>query len=308
MARSDLGRIFDEVEEEPEVLVEFAKRTLPRAPPGSVFVGAGDSYAVALSGFYGSGGRCMAIDPYALAADPRLAEGREAFFVSVSGKTASNLAAARSVARFASGTTSITAVADSPLAESTGRTVLLPMVYAPRSPGFLSFSLSLLAVLKIGQGDLACDFGQALDTARRDFGEVSFGKGTTYFLGNSLAYPAALYAAAKTYEMLGTKAHAELLEEFSHLELFSLAKRDAVNAFSAFDPSSLARMLNKNLAKRGYVSSIVAHWGASALEKLFHAVFVAQLSVLEASKRAGLSRPRFLDAEERLSASDAMIY
>lgn len=297
-----------EVDRQSDVLARFSRSNLPRASKGSIFVGAGDSYAAALAGFYWSSGRCIALDPYTLASTPEIAEELEVFFISISGRTASNVGAARRVRHIARRVTVLTADDESTLARLGERVVRLPMTYVPRTPGMLSFSLSLLAVLSIAGGNTSIDFRRALNNAQKDQRKLASGKGTTYFLGNSLAYPAALYAAAKTYELLGLKAHAELLEEFSHMELFSLGKKDVVNVFSCFDPSGMAAKLTSTLRGEGFRSSRVPSRGASDLERLFHSVFVVQLSVLDQAMKLGISEPRFLAARGKLRTSDSMIY
>lgn len=308
MPRVELRRIRDEVKEQRHALGRFARSKVPKAPEGSIFVGAGDSYAAALAGFYASKGDCMGVDPYTVASVPEIAKGREVFFISVSGRTSSNLLAARRVKKLAKRTTALTANRDSPLAALTDRTVNLPMTYVPRTPGMLSFSLSLLAVLRIVKLDVSCDFERAFARAQTDSGRFSLGGGTSYFLGNSLAYPVALYASAKAYEFLGAKAHAELLEEFSHLELFSLKRSDSVNLFECFDPSGMSRKLAKALAANGYDSRLLASRGTSDPERLFHAVFASQLLFLDRAEASGLAEPKFLSAKDRLNISDAMIY
>lgn len=308
MAEGDIDELLSEVLGQPSVLASMERSSLSEAPPGSVFVGAGDSYAAALAGFYSSLGRAIALDPYTLAMDPSAAEGAEVFFISVSGKTASNLAATKRVAGLAGRTTSITAAEDSPLARATDRTIRLPMRYRPRRPGLLSFCLSLMAVLKLTGYPTACDFGRALKVAQLDYHSASFGRGTTYFLGNSLAHPVAIYGAAKAYEILGTKAHAEILEEFSHMELLSLSKQDSVNALASFDAAGAARKLVRVLHGQGYDARTVGGGGRAPTEALFSSVFAVQLSVLRRAKRKGLAKPSFLGLGGRLRASDAMIY
>jgi fructoselysine-6-P-deglycase FrlB-like protein len=294
-----------EVKRQPEILEEFGRRGFPKAPKGSIFVGAGDSFAAAQLGFFASDCRHIALDPYVLASNPRIAEGREVYFVSVSGRTRSNTRAAERVRPYAKQTTALTAVADSPLAGLTDSQILLPMTYLPRTPGLLSFTLSVVAVMKISGAGGRCDYGSALGKASDRDAAFAGGRGTTYFLGNSLAFPVSLYAAAKTYEILGAKAHAELLEEFNHLELFSMDRSDLVNGFSCFDPSGLAPKLSKMLGRR---SLVVREWGRSPIEKLFHAIFQVQLSVLGEAKRRGITAPMFLSRPDSLSASDRMIY
>ncbi len=248
------------------------------------------------------------MDPYSLASAPETARGVEVYFISVSGRTASNVAAAKKVRGIARRTTALTAVRGSELARLVDRTVALPVRYAPKTSGMLPFSLSLLAVLRIvGEGGTA-DFHKAFAAAKKDRGNLMLGRGTTYFLGNSMGYPAALYAAAKTYELLGARAHAELLEEFSHLEIFSLAAGDAVNVFSCFDPLKMAGKLTQVLGRAGYTANAIPSRGASAVERLFHSVFTVQLALLDAAVGSGMHEPKFLGAGRRLRASDEMIY
>jgi len=297
-----------ETERQPGVLLEFSKSDFPRAKKGSIFVGAGDSYSAALAGFYASSGACIAVDPYHLASSPEIARDADVFLISVSGRTASNLAAARKVRHLASRTVAITSDEGSRLAGLVDEVVRLPMKCHPRTPGLLSYSLSLLAVLSMVGRREKCDFEGAFRAARNDEGSIQWGGGTTYFLGNSLAYPVAIYAAAKTYEFLGAKAHPQLLEEFSHLELFSLGPSDLVDVFSAFDPSGASGRLGKALAAEGYESHLVPDAGGSETERLFHAVFASQLAVLRRARELRLPEPSFLTAAGRLAVSDSMIY
>lgn len=307
-AGGTLNRMADEVRGQPVALEDFASSELPRAPKGSIFVGAGDSYAVALAAFHMSRGAVLAFDPYSLSTFPEIAAGRDVYFVSASGRTSSNIAAARKVRGIARQTVAITADGGSKLAMATERTVKLPMALVPRTPGLLSFSLSLVAALKISIGDYSCDFGRALRGAEKAGRKVPFAKGTTYFLGNSAAYGIAMYAQSKTHEFLGAKAHAELLEEFSHLELFSLKKNDCVDVIGCFDPSGTGRSLCRALSRKRYEAHLIVPEGTTEVEQLFHSVFAIQTAVLREARVSGLVAPRFLDAKDGLEISDAMIY
>ncbi|MDG6990049.1 MAG: hypothetical protein JRM99_01360 [Nitrososphaerota archaeon] len=300
--------LYSEVARQPETLEAFAGATLPRAPRGSVFVGAGDSYATALLGFYASKGRCIALDPYALASEPEVARGVKVIFISMSGRTKSNLLALTRIRRLAKGITVLTAVRESPLATGADSVVMLPFSYAPKSPGLLSFSLAALAVLRMVGVSGPSDFGEVFEGAKADYRRPSLAKGTTYFLGNSLGHAAALYASAKVYELLGGRAAGEALEEFSHKELFSLRPSDSVNIFSAFDPDHMAGSLRRALSNEGYNAAVIPARGHSELERFFHCVFVSQLWALGEARKAGLTKPKFLSEQRRLRVSDSMIY
>jgi glucosamine 6-phosphate synthetase-like amidotransferase/phosphosugar isomerase protein len=300
--------LADEVALQPRALDRFSAQRFAKARKGSIFVGAGDSYAAALAAFYASRGELLALDPYVLASNPEFADGADVYFISISGRTSSNALAAKKVRGRARRLTAITAVTDSRLAGLADRVVELPMSFKPRTPGMLSFSLSLVAVMMISGVDGRSDFAGAFREAKKDRLGLAGKSGTTYYLGNALAFPVALYAAEKTYEILGAKAHAELLEEFSHLEVFSLRKADRVNGFACFDPDGLAGKLGRALTSRGYDCRAVRSWGDSAMERLFHAVFAAQLSILRAAEAKGITAPKFLFARGALETSDAMIY
>jgi hypothetical protein len=307
MPEVTLEELTEEASAQPEVLAAFARSELPKVPKGSIFVGAGDSYAAAVAASYASKGEHLALDPYSLVAFPEAASGRDAVFVSVSGRTSSNVAAARSVRKLARRTLVVTSDEQSQLARSADEIVKLPMKYIPRRPGILSFSLSLLAVLRISSGGGECDFRRAFLGARRDSGAVRFGTGTTYFLGNSAAYAVSLYSAAKAYEILGARSHPELLEEFSHQELFSLRKSDSVNIFGCFDPRNVGRKLCELLTERGHAARVFTGGRGTDFEELFRSVFAVQLATLREASARGLKGPRFLSSRS-LGISDRMIY
>jgi hypothetical protein len=307
MSGPNLKGVAEEVKEQPRILAGFAKSKFGKLPVGSIFVGAGDSYAAAVAGLYASNGRCLALDPYSLWSSPEMASGREVVFVSTSGRTASNIAAAERVKGIAGRTWAITADEDSILAKATDETIRIPMEYAPRATGMLSFSLSLLAVLRMSSTLGSADFEESFALAKERSGTVRFGRGTTYFLGNSAAFAVSLYAAAKGYELLGTKCHAELLEEFSHKEVFSLRRHDIVNIFGCFDPAGMGKKLARLLSRQGCSANLVGG-GGPATDALFSSVFAAQLAALRETSRRGLSKPNFISSRASLAVSDSMIY
>ncbi|HLQ20668.1 MAG TPA: SIS domain-containing protein, partial [Nitrososphaerales archaeon] len=237
MTGSPLSATIKEVGEQPSKLRSLLSISVDRAAAGSIFVGAGDSYAAALVTFYLSGGKYLAFDPYAIFTIPSAAAGRDVIFISVSGRTNSNISAARRLRGVARRRIAITANQNSPLAEEVDDVILLPYESRARVAGTLSFTLVLLASMKVALGDFSCNFSRAYSAATVAQKKVALADhGTTYLLGNNAAHAIAVYGAAKVYEILGAKAGAEQLEEFSHMQLFSLKASDSVIIFSAFDP------------------------------------------------------------------------
>ena len=303
---ADLER---EVRSQPEALERaLAGLDANRLGDGSLLVGAGDSYAAAVCASQLSSLRVIAQDPLALLDMADLGE-RSVCIVSVSGRTRTNLDVAR-VAR-ANGRTLVAITADerSPLARLADRVVTLPYRPVPRTPGMLSFTLSLLALLKMALPDFRCDFRAAFQSAVPASRALSISRrGTTFMLGNRALYGVSIYGAAKVYELLGRKAQAEQLEQFGHMEVFSLSRSDSVNVLSGLGLRRREARLHSELAKRGYTSRLVQPEGKSGVERLFSVVFAVQLAVIGAARREGIEVPSFLRSRSALAVSDGVIY
>jgi len=116
------------------------------------------------------------------------------------------------------------------------------------------------------------------------------------------------YGAAKVYEILGFRADAEQIEEFSHMELFSLKASDSVIIFSAFDPARIGPRLHAALRSRGYVTSLLGTYNSNPVETIFYYAFLSQLAPLAKAQAKGLSEPYLAGARKKLQISDSMIY
>ncbi len=253
--------------------------------------------------------RYQALDPYELISARDTAMGRTTYFVTVSGNTASNIAAARAAKGVAKRRVAITANAKGKITDAVDEVIFIPCKYVPRLPGTLSFSLSLLVLLKLASGQFKCDFTSVSSQARRDAKKLLFSDGgTTYFLGNNAAFPIGQYSVLKMYELLGARAQAEQLEEFNHAALFSLRKHDAVNIFCAFDPLHIGQKLATSLHDSGFNATAIPPFGSNYFEQVFYFIFLAQFAVLQRAKSEGRSRPYFIGAKGKLAVSDSMIY
>ncbi|MBI3253238.1 MAG: SIS domain-containing protein, partial [Nitrosopumilales archaeon] len=80
-------------------------------------------------------------------------------------------------------------------------------------------------------------------------------KNNVFLLGNQHTFPVAMYGAAKLYERLGTTAHYERIEQFSHMGLFCAKKGDTVIIFEKKNKHNL--QLVKNLRKIGLNAILV---------------------------------------------------
>jgi len=304
-----LSTVGDQLARQPAILGSFLNEPLPEAPAGSLFVGAGDSYVASSIASYLSLMKCQALDPYELISDTDVAMNRVSYFVTVSGNTTSSISAAKAVRAVAKGRVAITANARGKIADAVDEVIFIPCEYVPKLPGTLSFSLSLLALLKSASGRFKCDFLAVYSRAKHDAKKLQLSdEGTTYFLGNNAAFPIGQFSALKMYEFLGAKAQAERLEEFNHAPVFSLHKADAVNIFCAFDPLHIGQKLMTSLRRIGFNATAILPFGSNRFEQVFYLIFLAQLAVLQRAKSVGRLLPYFVGAKDKLAVSDSMIY
>ncbi|MDA4116102.1 MAG: hypothetical protein OK442_06065 [Thaumarchaeota archaeon] len=230
------------------------------------------------------------------------------YVVSVSGETRSNIELARALKGVAKVTVAITRNPSSRLASETDRVIGLPFKPAGKSPGIATFTLALVAVLKVCGLQSGRDFEEVLlrATALAKGIRIASGRNLTHFAGNNEAYAASVYGVAKIYEMLGGRAQASLLEEFSHMPLFSLSTSDRVNVVES-PGGAKGRQLHETLTRGGFSSSLIRPEG-DPVERLYLLVFSMQKAVIDAARREGLESPYFLGAKKKMRISDEMIY
>jgi len=273
-----------------------------------IFVGAGDSYAAALCASFMAGPRVAALDPYSLTESISWARRRPVYIVSVSGETRSNIELARALKGVAKLTVAITCNPKSRLAAAADSVVELPFKPRGKSPGIASFTLAVGAVLKVCGLESGCDFDEVLSRATMLAKKIRIAsrRNITHFAGNNEAYAASVYGVAKVYEILGGRAQASLLEEFSHMPLFSLSASDCVNVVESPNGRK-GEQLQERLMNCGYPSSLIRLEG-DPIERLYLLVFSLQMAAIGAARREGLERPYFLGAKNKMRISDEMIY
>lgn len=271
---------------------------------GVIFAGSGDSLAASMLAESFSGGLARAADPLDLYQNRSLLREKTVYFVSVSGNTASNVRSARAAPR----SVAVTADPGSRLARSCGRAIRLRFpssgVFTAGSIGFLSSALTCIS--------LVCGFGlpragrpifeRATDAARG----TRAPKGRIYLLGNYHTYPVAMYCAAKFYEVLGADARYCRMEQFSHMELFSVQKNDTVIIFD--EPTAYGRRLAGRLRSAGLDVHMPCLRSRSMISKMLYFVFYSQLLPLRIARDAGRADCHFVLAKKIRDVSNDMIY
>jgi len=303
--------VTEEFNEQPSLLRSF-QRSMPLSDLNGandlIFVGAGDSYAASLCASFLAGPRVLALDPYSLGESIGWGRGRPVYIISISGETRSNIELARALKGVAKRTVAITCAPKSRLAAAVDSVVELPFRPRGKSPGLASFTLSLAAALKVCGLDSERDFEGLLSRGTTDSKRIRVASkpNVTHFAGNNEAYAASIYGVAKIYELLGGRAQASLLEEFSHMPLFSLSTSDAVNVIESPEGKK-GELLHERLNEGGYDSSLMRPEG-DAVERVYLLIFAMQMAAIGAARRERREAPYFLTAKKKLRISDEMIY
>ena len=305
---SQLMRTLDVYENDIKLQSIFLKnfhkqKPIPKEQQKNViFTGSGDSLASAMLAESFSDFQARSIDPLDLLKNKRLAKNKTVYFVSISGKTVSNI----KVAKHAKKSIAITSNPSSKLANACNKTIPLSSpnsdVFTAGSISFLDSALtciSLVTNFKIPEAKPL--YQKALRDAKN-----SKMSDRIFVLGNHLTYPMAMYCAAKFYEILGHNAYYERIEQFSHMELFSTKKGDTVIIFE--EKNAHNQQLAKNLKKAGLnVIHPVLNSKNNISQIIYYAYFSQILPLLKAKKQ-GMHDCHFVLAKNLRKTSDNMIY
>ena len=267
----------------------------------TIFSGSGDSLASAMLAESFSGGVVKAMDPLDLYKNKRLAKSNHIYFVSISGNTIINI----KVAKIAKRSTAITSKPESRLARAPDETILLT---APSSEiftaGSISFLESALICVSLVKKIAIPKNSKLFSKAKADAKKSKISK-RIFILGNLFTFPLAMYCAAKFYEILGYDAHYCKIEQFSHMELFSVQKGDTVIIFE--EKNSYNKQLGKNLKKIGI--NVIHHSMPSAkISQMIYCIFFSQLIALFEAKKKRKKDCHFVTAKKIRNVSNQMIY
>ncbi len=267
----------------------------------TIFSGSGDSLASAMLAESFSGGVVKAMDPLDLYKNKQLVKSKHVYFVSISGNTITNI----KVTKIAKRSTAITSKPESRLARASDETILLT---APNSEiftaGSISFLESALTCVSLVKKITIPKNSKLFSKAKADAKKSKVSK-RIFVLGNLFTFPLAMYCAAKFYEILGYDAHYCTIEQFSHMELFSVQKGDTVIIFER--ENSHNKQLGKNLKKIG-INVIHPSMPSAKISQMIYCTFFSQLIALFEAKKKRKKDCHFVSAKKIRNVSNQMIY
>ncbi len=265
-----------------------------------IFSGSGDSLVSSLLAESFSDGMVKAMDPLDLYRNKKLVKSKHVYFVSISGNTITNI----KVAKIAKKAIAITSQPQSRLAKASDEVISLVSpnndVFTAGSISFLESALTCISLVKNIQIPKIDFFTKAASAAKK----AKISK-RIFVLGNLHTFPLAMYCAAKFYEILGYDVHYSRLEQFSHMELFSINKGDTVIIFD--EKNSHTQQLGKNLKKIG-INVIHPDIPSEKLSQVIYCTFFSQLVPLYEAKKKRKKDCHFVTAKKIRAVSNQMIY
>ena len=298
---------IDAFEKDLVLQLDFLKSFRKQKPLSSnqqkntLFSGSGDSLASSMLAESFSYGVVKAMDPLDLYHNKKLVKSKHVYFVSISGNTITNI----KVANIAKRSIAITSQPTSRLAKASDEIILLS---APNNgvftAGSISFLESALTCISLVKKIMIPKDSKLFSKAKTDAKKVKISK-RIFILGNFFTFPLAMYCAAKFYEILGYDAHYSRLEQFSHMELFSVQKGDTVIIFEEKNPYT--KQLGKNLKKVG-INVIHPNIPSCKLSQMIYCTFFSQLVALFEAKKKRKNDCHFVTAKKIRNVSNQMIY
>ena len=267
----------------------------------AIFSGSGDSLVSAMLAESFSGGIVRAMDPLDLLKNKQLVKSKHVYFVSISGNTVSNIKVAKTTKK----TTAITSMPYSRLAKISDKTILLSApnhgVFTAGSISFLESALTCISLIKkINISNHLKLFSKVRLNAKK-FKVTK----RIFVLGNLYTYPIAMYCAAKFYEILGYAVQYSKIEQFSHMELFSVKKGDTVIIFE--EKNTYNKQLSLHLKKIG-INVIHPDVPSEKLSQILYCIFFSQFITLFEAKKKKKKDCHFVLAKNIRNVSNQMIY
>lgn len=272
-----------------------------------IFVGSGDSYAAGLIAEYLTHHKCRCYSPSDLF-ESELPKEQIYCFVSVTGKTKSNISVAKRASQAGSKTVAITFDENSKLAQTCDK-IIEPKLKRAQTPtaGFGSFVANVVTCLQVAGITVPKKFDKWYRNGVKIRPNVLespvLPENTIFVLGNNSLYPIALYTSFQLAEFFGSTAIAHKLEEFCHSPIFGLKNRDSIWILGQNETQ-----VNERLKMLDLRLSYIELYKSDILAQLFESIFCVQNLILFLAERHGLEELRYVTMKDVLKASSDIIY
>ena len=279
-----------------------------------LFVGSGDSYTCAVLMEYLSKHEMLAYHPSDILRCPQLLSGQQIFFISASGRTRTNIKAAKIAHKVATKTTAITVGSETALEKVCDESLNLQYL-RPSSTGILGFTATILTCMaligiKIKMNVLGKIMKDAQEKVALYADDFPMNFDSILFLGDSAAYPVARYGALKMNELFGFRSFGYLLDDYYHSPIFSLKKPDCVFILDYDNVKNSPSASFHNKLKKTHLRSYYfqSHIGETIFERILFSIFVSQIISLTIAEKLHLKKPYYRGRKRILEMSSGLIY
>jgi glucosamine--fructose-6-phosphate aminotransferase (isomerizing) len=244
---------------------------------------------------------------------------RDLYIISISGRTAHNIAAARLAKQSNIKTIAITADPQSELAKNCDRIIRINYRKSGvLTSGTVSFLSSVLTCISLttkviyNTKKLRSAFEIANSMVDDLLKKIPITLSSILFLADGLLYPVACYGSLKMNEVLGIRSFPYSLEEYCHAPLFSIKKDDSVvilNSSEVHDTNAkTVSKFTEKLDRLNYSFFSLDFPVSSSIAGLFQSIFLVQLLALKTAERNGMTDCFFVRSRDLMEISSGYIY
>lgn len=297
-----------------EQLVSLDLQSVEENIEDCIFTGSGDSFVASLIGSYASNYRAKCCHPMDIVMNPKIVLNRKVFLVSVSGSTRATLLAAKMAKRYAQRTVSITAKPESPLGRTSDELIKVQYkstnVVTAGTIGFTACVMNCISLMiKVKVNNLQKTFNESAECAESLIKCEVEEPSKHVFLGNGLAFPAALYGSLKMNEVFGMATFAYNLDDYCHSPIFSIKTNDMIIIMANNEGDvRVSKVIRNHLSKHNVPVFSITSTRQNMVKNILKFIFFSQLYPAKLAMKNGLEDCYFLKNSDLLGLSSSLIY
>jgi fructoselysine-6-P-deglycase FrlB-like protein len=270
-----------------------------------IFVGSGDSFVAGLIAQYMSNHRCKCYSPADLM-NSKFIENMTYYFISVSGRTRSNIEVAKRASGAGLKTVAVTFNPKSELAKVCKEIISLEKVMTNAATSYSAFTANVVVCLQLAGMSISPNFdkwhrnGMALSSR---FRHVYFPKDVLHILGNGTFYPLAIYVSLKMAEFFGVTSIPNRIEEFCHSPVFGIKPSHTMWILGRTEDNTSHKLRNlKNMFNFFELKN------PNIISELFEAIFFLQGIMLRLCEKQNFTELKYVLMKKVLAISSDIIY
>ena len=270
-----------------------------------IYVGSGDSYVAGLIAEYFSSYKFRCYSPSDLMRS-RFLKDMTYYFISVTGKTRSNIEVATRATKAGAKTVAVTLDTNSELAQACNEIVPLEIAKRDTTTSYSTFTANVVTCLHLAGISVPRNFetwhknGIALSSS---FRSVGIPRSFLQILGNDILYPMALYASLKMTEFFGLTTIPNKIEEFCHSPIFGIKPSHTLWVLGQAE-----KAISKKLGKLDYELNYFELNNSDLLSELFESIFFIQRLMLQLCEKYGHNELKYVLMKKVLAISSDIIY